>query len=62
MAQFKCKLSGVVVSFEYEHDIKSMLKHPQYELVDETPVKKVTESLVKEKTVSVKPSVFNTKD
>jgi hypothetical protein len=61
MAKFKCKLSGVVVSFEYEHDIKSMLKHPQYELVDETPaIKKAPEGLVKEKTVAVKS--LSTKD
>jgi hypothetical protein len=57
MAKFKCKLSGVVVSFEYEHDIKSMLKHPQYDLVDESPAKKAPEGLVKEKTVAVK-SIF----
>ena len=55
MAKFKCKLSGNVVSFEHAHDIKEMHRHPQYEFVDETPVKKVTESLVKEKTVAVKP-------
>ncbi len=53
MAKFKCLVSGTVVSFEYEHDIKTMLKHPQYELVDETP-KKPQEGLVKEKTVQVK--------
>lgn len=58
MAQFKCLVSGTVVSFEHEHDIVEMHKHPQYEFVQP----KVTESLVKEKTVSVKPSVFNTKD
>ena len=58
MTKFKCKLSGTIVSFEHAHDIEDMLKHPQYELVDETPVKKVTESLVKEKTVSVKQT-FN---
>lgn len=53
MAKFKCKLSGTIVSFDQEHDIKTMLKHPQYDLVDEAPKK--VESLVKEKTVSVKP-------
>jgi hypothetical protein len=58
MAQFKCLVSGTVVSFEHEHDIVEMHKHPQYVFVDETPAKKATESLVKEKTVSVK-SVFN---
>ena len=54
MAKFKCKLSGTVVSFEHAHDIEDMLKHPQYELVEEKPVK--VESLVKEKTVVVKPT------
>lgn len=54
MAQFKCKLSGTIINFEHAHDIKEMLRHPQYELVEETPVKKVSESLVKEKTVVVK--------
>ena len=53
MAQFKCKLSGTVVSFEHAHDIEEMHKHPQYEFVEEKPVK--VESLVKEKTVVVKP-------
>lgn len=53
MAKFKCKLSGTIVSFDQEHDIKTMLKHPQYDLVEDKPVK--TESLVKEKTVVVKP-------
>jgi len=56
MAKFKCLVSGNVVSFEHAHDIEEMHKHPQYEFVDEKPVK--VESLVKEKTVTVK-SVFN---
>lgn len=54
MAKFKCLVSGNVVSFEHAHDIEDMLKHPQYELVEEKPVK--VESLVKEKTVVVKPT------
>jgi len=37
MAKFKCLLSGVVVNFEYEHDILDMRKHPQYEEVIEIP-------------------------
>ena len=53
MAKFKCKLSGTIVSFDREHDIKTMLKHPQYDLVEDKPK---TESLVKEKTVVVKPT------
>lgn len=53
MVKFKCLVSGNVVSFEHAHDIEDMLKHPQYELVEDKPVK--VESLVKEKTVQVKP-------
>ena len=53
MAQFKCKLSGTIITFEHAHDIKEMLRHPQYEFVEPKVVK--TESLVKEKTVVVKP-------
>ena len=53
MAKFKCKLSGTVVNFEYEHDIRSMHTHPQYEFVEEKSVK--SEGLVKEKQVQVKP-------
>ena len=51
MAQFKCLVSGTIANFEYEHDIEEMYKHPQYVFVEP----KATESLVKEKTVSVKP-------
>jgi hypothetical protein len=51
MAQFKCLLSGTIATFEYEHDIVEMHKHPQYVFVEP----KATESLVKEKTVVVKP-------
>lgn len=53
MAKFKCLVSGNIVSFEHEHDIVEMHKHPQYEFVEP----KQTESLVKEKTVVVKPTV-----
>ena len=52
MAQFKCLVSGTIANFEYEHDIAEMHKHPQYVFVE--PTKKVDNSLVKEKTVSVK--------
>lgn len=55
MAQFKCLVSGTVVSFEHEHDIVEMHKHPQYVFVEP---KTQEVGLVKEKTVSVK-SVFN---
>ena len=52
MAKFKCLVSGNIVNFEYEHDIVEMHRHPQYEFVEEKPVK--VENLVKEKTVVVK--------
>ena len=52
MAQFKCLLSNTVVNFEHAHDIEEMHKHPQYVFVEP----KVQESLVKEKTVVVKPT------
>lgn len=52
MAQFKCLLSGTIATFEHEHDIVEMHKHPQYVFVEP----KQNESLVKEKTVVVKPT------
>lgn len=52
MAKFKCKLSGTIANFEYEHDIAEMHKHPQYEFVEEKPVK--VEGLLKEKQVLIK--------
>jgi hypothetical protein len=55
MAQFKCLLSGTIANFEYEHDIAEMHKHPQYEFVEPKSQAK-PESLVKEKTVVVKPT------
>jgi len=48
--KFRCKQSGCVVEFFYEHDIASMLEHPQYELVEEKPVE-----VEVEKEVSTKP-------
>lgn len=36
MAKFKCKLSGVVIEFTSEADIKSMQGHPDYDLLDES--------------------------
>ena len=35
MAKFKCKASGTVVEFTYQHDIDSMMSHPSYDLVDD---------------------------
>ena len=36
--KFMCKYSGSVYSFEFEHDIKAMLTHPDYVKVDEEEV------------------------
>ena len=52
MVQFKCKATGNVVSFEHEHDIVDMRRHPSYEEV----VAKAPEKVVEEKEV-VKKSV-----
>jgi hypothetical protein len=35
MAKFKDKLSGCVVEFLLEHDIKAMREHPEYDEVVE---------------------------
>jgi hypothetical protein len=35
MAKFKDKLSGCVVEFLLEHDIKAMREHPEYDEVFE---------------------------
>lgn len=45
--KFKCKSSGCIAQFEYEHDIEAMRKHPDYE---ELTVKEVE---VKEEPVLV---------
>jgi hypothetical protein len=50
MVSFKCLVSGTIVNFEHEHDIKDMRTHPQYsEVVIEEPkvvVKKTTATLI----------------
>lgn len=35
MAQFKCLTSGNFVNFNTQYDIEVMMKHPEYELVNE---------------------------
>lgn len=37
--KFKCKVSGSIAEFLTEYDIKAMLKHPQYEVVEDVVVK-----------------------
>lgn len=39
--QFKCKSTNLVYSFEFEVDIQSMLKHPDYEAVTEETVEEI---------------------
>jgi hypothetical protein len=36
--KFKCKLSGVVVEFTQEQDIKTTLENENYEVVEDKPV------------------------
>lgn len=38
--KFKCKTTNLIYNFEFEVDIMSMMKHPDYESVpeEETPV------------------------
>jgi hypothetical protein len=37
--KFKCLITGNEVEFTQDVDIKSMLEHPQYSVVEEVPVK-----------------------
>jgi hypothetical protein len=39
MAQFKCLVSGNFVNFNTQYDIEIMMKHPEYELVNEESLK-----------------------
>ena len=41
--QFKCKTTNLIYNFEFEVDIASMLKHPDYEeVVESEPVVKTS--------------------
>lgn len=42
--KYKCLLSGTVIEFTNEVDIKSMKNHPQYEVVQEIPEEVVDKS------------------
>jgi len=50
--KFKCKHTGQVYEFLVEHDIKEMLKHPEYsavtEALPEAPVEAKPKKQVKE--------------
>ena len=39
MVQFKCLVSGNFVNFNTQYDIEVMMKHPEYELVEEEALK-----------------------
>jgi hypothetical protein len=49
--KFKCKSTNLVYNFEFEVDIMSMMKHPDYECMEETPTE-----VSQEETKSVKTS------
>lgn len=48
MAKFQCLVSGNFVEFITEHDIKDMLTHPQYKLVEDTFASSSIDKPVKE--------------
>jgi len=49
--KFKCKQTNLIYNFEFEVDIASMLKHPDYEEVVEPVVApKATKKTVKDET------------
>ena len=59
--KFKCKSTGLIYNFEFEVDIQSMLKHPDYESVpdnesvDETPVEETPAPVKTSKKAKVTP-------
>ena len=50
--KFKCKATSLVYNFEYEVDIMAMMKHPDYEPMEEV----VAEETTVEETKPVKSS------
>lgn len=56
--KFKCKSTNLIYDFEFEVDILSMMKHPDYELVSETvevPTEPSKPSKATKKTPKVTP-------
>lgn len=53
--KFKCKSTGLIYNFEFEVDIQSMLKHPDYESVHETPVEETPAPVKTSKKAKVTP-------
>jgi hypothetical protein len=52
--KFKCKSTNLIYDFEFEVDIMSMMKHPDYECMDEAPA-------VEEPVAETKPAAKTTK-
>ena len=59
--KFKCKTTNLIYSFEFDVDIQSMLKHPDYESVpdkepmDEAPVEEESKPVKTSKKSKVTP-------
>lgn len=53
--KFKCKTTNLVYNFEFEVDIASMLKHPNYEQVAETEPQTVKTPSKKQTSTKVTP-------
>lgn len=54
--KFKCKSTNLIYNFEFEVDIMSMMKHPDYECIDEAPVEEAEEEQTKPVKTSKKQS------
>lgn len=56
--KFKCKTTNLIYNFEFEVDIASMMKHPDYESVpDNEPMEEIVEEEVKPVKTSKKSKV-----
>jgi len=53
--KFKCKSTNLIYNFEFEVDIMSMMKHPDYEPMDEAPVEEETKPAKTTKKSKVTP-------
>ena len=51
---FKCLVSGNTVEFTEQHDIKDMLTHPQYEVVEDEETTKEIIKIVQKATPQLK--------
>ena len=63
--KFKCKSTNLIYNFEFEVDIQSMLKHPDYESVpdnepmDEVPAEEAPAPVKTSKKTKVTPDESN---